>query len=674
MKGKVYKTLISLAVLLCLILTTQTPVMAALGEVDSITNYNNFLRRFQDGMTYKNTDPSTYWYREEPNRAFIYQFYKEVFDISLYNLKMDYNSKSVSTKNIEDVEEFFYGLDPGDYIYLEGYYAIFIEENNGIVTLYDVGLPILNEKQDQIHYASYEITSLCNYTASIKSYSPNSAGHKIDASQEDKGNKEFVPQWSISGITANNELYIKLGKTVRLSTYTYANGEKFDITDRMKFTSKNTSIVDIDDKKLTGVREGKTTITGTSLSLDLESPLYLTVIVTATGTKEEIPTGTQPVKWKVAGVNNKNELLLPVGAMQGLKAQDPNNPTNTKILDLISYHSSDTNIAIVKDNKVIANNPGCAFVYMSSTESNLDLPEPISVCVVNEEDMPKKEKQLTEIEILIENTKVDKIEIQTGEKLLLSLLGKYDDGTVEDLTFKFIDNVITSNSLIAGTSQSYIIAKNPGEFTLELDNEIGTKYSSNKILIKVVDPISSGYDNISGHEKSRFFDTGGHWAQKYIDILADNDIISGFEDGSFKPNEKVTLEQAVKMIVNASILIPVKEEKNIDYWVSPWAAPYVEQASPILNKEHYSSGFIGTYYATRAEIIDMVGLAINSPAKSNLNVFQDVKNIPDWAIENFETLHAKGIIEGDDFNKINPKNHITRAELSKIIAIAFNFI
>lgn len=677
MKGIFFKSIVSFLLVFCLLFTISTPVAGFTG-VDSVQNFNNFTRKYQDGMTYKNTDNSTYWYKEDPNRAFIYHFYQDVFNISLYNLKMDYNSETVSTENEEDVLSFFENLTPGDYIFMEGYYAIFVEEYNGLVTLYDVGLPFANGSEDQIHYATYDIAAICNYTSTIKSYSPNSAGNKIHENQKDPIAKDFEPTWNMKGINRNNELEIEVGKSIRLEVITYSNGSKFDISDRMRFTIKNTSIADIDDGVLTGIKPGMTTITATGVALDLKAPLYLTVVVVEADNPlkdpEDRPMGSHPVEWNVAGVNTKNELILPVGALQSLRVKDVEKPLNDKIQELITYHSSDTEIAIVKDNKVIANNPGCAFVYMASKDETLSFPEPISVCVFNKEDMPKPKKQLIEIELLVEDTLVETIEINAGAKLKFSLIGKYDDGSTEDVTFKFIDHVISTNSLIAGINESYIITKIPGEFILELDNETGTLYKTNKVTIKVIDEKSSGYDNISGHEKSRFSDTGGHWAQSYIDILADNHIISGFEDGSFRPNEKVTLEQAVKMVINASVLIPETGEKKIDYWVSPWATAYVKQASPILNEEHYKTGFIGTYYATRSEIIDMVGLALNSPTKSNLDTFKDVKDIPAWAYQSFETLHANKIIEGDNFGKLNPKAFITRAEFSKIIAIAFNFI
>ncbi|MDP4133086.1 MAG: S-layer homology domain-containing protein [Bacillota bacterium] len=42
---------------------------------------------------------------------------------------------------------------------------------------------------------------------------------------------------------------------------------------------------------------------------------------------------------------------------------------------------------------------------------------------------------------------------------------------------------------------------------------------------------------------------GGHWAKPYIKIAKDMGIIVGFPDGTFKPDEPVTYEQAVKMIM-----------------------------------------------------------------------------------------------------------------------------
>lgn len=52
-------------------------------------------------------------------------------------------------------------------------------------------------------------------------------------------------------------------------------------------------------------------------------------------------------------------------------------------------------------------------------------------------------------------------------------------------------------------------------------------------------------------DTSSFSDTAGHWAKDYIDILKELGIINGVTSNTFAPDEKVTYEQAIKMIVIA---------------------------------------------------------------------------------------------------------------------------
>ncbi len=67
----------------------------------------------------------------------------------------------------------------------------------------------------------------------------------------------------------------------------------------------------------------------------------------------------------------------------------------------------------------------------------------------------------------------------------------------------------------------------------------------------------------------------GHWAKDFIDALYEQKVISGY-DGSFEPDNSVTREEFVKMIINALGIKPVpgtlpfKDVHNED-----WFAPYV---------------------------------------------------------------------------------------------------
>lgn len=48
---------------------------------------------------------------------------------------------------------------------------------------------------------------------------------------------------------------------------------------------------------------------------------------------------------------------------------------------------------------------------------------------------------------------------------------------------------------------------------------------------------------------SFFTDTNGHWANGYINTAHNVGIINGFEDNSFRPDDNVTIAQAIKMLV-----------------------------------------------------------------------------------------------------------------------------
>ncbi|MDO5398927.1 MAG: S-layer homology domain-containing protein [bacterium] len=52
------------------------------------------------------------------------------------------------------------------------------------------------------------------------------------------------------------------------------------------------------------------------------------------------------------------------------------------------------------------------------------------------------------------------------------------------------------------------------------------------------------------------------WASKYIDALCSSEIIDGFEDGTFRPNDNIRLKDAIKMIVCAQGFAEKAEKKG----------------------------------------------------------------------------------------------------------------
>jgi hypothetical protein len=58
----------------------------------------------------------------------------------------------------------------------------------------------------------------------------------------------------------------------------------------------------------------------------------------------------------------------------------------------------------------------------------------------------------------------------------------------------------------------------------------------------------SGYDNLNITTGNQFSDTAGHWAEGYINSAANRGWVSGYPDGSFRPENNITRAEVVSTI------------------------------------------------------------------------------------------------------------------------------
>ncbi len=73
---------------------------------------------------------------------------------------------------------------------------------------------------------------------------------------------------------------------------------------------------------------------------------------------------------------------------------------------------------------------------------------------------------------------------------------------------------------------------------------------------------------------ANFSDMAGHWSNGYVAYAASLGIIAGYPDGTFKPNQIVSYDEAAKMLVAALGYTP-------DSLVGTWPANYVVKLSPL---------------------------------------------------------------------------------------------
>ena len=70
--------------------------------------------------------------------------------------------------------------------------------------------------------------------------------------------------------------------------------------------------------------------------------------------------------------------------------------------------------------------------------------------------------------------------------------------------------------------------------------------------------IIANFANLSKGGKT-FSDLSGHWSKTYVELAAGNGWIAGYPDGSFRPDQKITRAETVTMINRVLERVPAKE-------------------------------------------------------------------------------------------------------------------
>ncbi|WKA57782.1 S-layer homology domain-containing protein [Planococcus shenhongbingii] len=163
----------------------------------------------------------------------------------------------------------------------------------------------------------------------------------------------------------------------------------------------------------------------------------------------------------------------------------------------------------------------------------------------------------------------------------------------------------------------------------------------------------------------------GYWAYDEVMYLADQKILAGYPDGSFQPDKNVTRAEAAKMLAVALDLpVPITNSAFEDVRSSHWAKDYVAAVSEFGLFNGYPGGsFKPDQILTRAEMSKILVIAYNLEGSSPKN-FTDVSS--SWAKEYISSLAKNGITTGFPDQTFKPKNATTRAQFSTFLARAMN--
>lgn len=164
-----------------------------------------------------------------------------------------------------------------------------------------------------------------------------------------------------------------------------------------------------------------------------------------------------------------------------------------------------------------------------------------------------------------------------------------------------------------------------------------------------------------------FSDTQGHWAESLIGKWSDNGVINGYEDGTFRPDNNITRAELAKIIATAKNYTAEAEISFTDVAGDEWFVSDLKKCVAQSVIGGYEDGtFRPDEYITREEASTMFARAYNINATALLS-FTDSADISPWAQNAVTALVGANVISGYEDGSFMPKNPITRAEVVKIL-------
>lgn len=161
--------------------------------------------------------------------------------------------------------------------------------------------------------------------------------------------------------------------------------------------------------------------------------------------------------------------------------------------------------------------------------------------------------------------------------------------------------------------------------------------------------------------------------QAAVQYLMDRNIIAGYPDGTFKPNNKVTREEVAVMIGDALGLNGTKRQTqfkdvNPNSFGSGYIASAVEKG---IITGHTDGTFRPKDNVTRGHIAIMLERAFQLKGQG-LAVFKDAPFTDKNLYNAVDSLYSNGIAIGSGNGLFKPNEQINRAEFSMLIARSLN--
>jgi len=199
-----------------------------------------------------------------------------------------------------------------------------------------------------------------------------------------------------------------------------------------------------------------------------------------------------------------------------------------------------------------------------------------------------------------------------------------------------------------------------------------------KYYAKINSLTNSTYSVI--YSPKTFKDIGKHWAEKNVNDMASRLVVSGIGDDKFEPDRDITRAEFAAIVVRALGLMSSGTGKDafIDVMKKNWYYDAVSIAYEYGITSGYENGkFWPDDKITREQAMTMIARAMkitgskvelaDGEADKLLTSFTDAYSAAEYAKANIASCVKAGIVSGRSGKLIAPKDNITRAEVAVIV-------
>ncbi|MBD1930205.1 DUF3370 family protein [Trichocoleus sp. FACHB-90] len=186
---------------------------------------------------------------------------------------------------------------------------------------------------------------------------------------------------------------------------------------------------------------------------------------------------------------------------------------------------------------------------------------------------------------------------------------------------------------------------------------------------------------IATPNQAAFSDINSHWAKECISQMAPRKLVSGYPDGTFRPNATITRAEFAVLMLNAFPDAPIKRNSTSfkDVPTSYWAHKAIQDAY----RRGFFSGYPGGVFQPnqaipRSQAVGVVAGAKNysipeNPTQTLGQYFNDAPQIPEYAKNAIASAAVNSIVVNyPNVKQLKPNQTATRGEVAALMCRALN--